>query len=207
MAVPAARYLVRFDEPERDLAADPPVQESAVVCQAPVIEDDSAERLLEAHRRGKEEGVAIARVVFERELAEARRGFAEQMEAARVRWNDEVIEKLANQMPAAFHDVEARIAACVSRILRPALLSAIRDEIISSLMSGFAKLRSGDSGHMISVSGSNAMLDKLRERLPELEMAIEFLPSDNVEVRATADQTVLESQIQAWLSVLDTGAE
>jgi hypothetical protein len=51
------------------------------------------------------------------------------------------------------------------------------------------------------------MLDKLRLRLPELESAIEFLPNDNVEVKVIADQTVFESQIQAWISVLVTDVE
>jgi hypothetical protein len=154
MAVPAARYLVCFDEVERDLGDGLQMQEAIVVCEAPVVEDDSAARLAEAYCRGKEEGLVIARAAFERDLAEGRRAFAEQMEVAQSRWIEEVVERLANQIPAAFQDVEARIAACVSRILKPALLAAMRDEVVSSLTLGLAKLRSGESGHIISVSGS-----------------------------------------------------
>ena len=207
MAVPAARYLVRFDKSERDRVSDRKPQEAIVVCQTPVVEDDSADRLQEAYCRGKEEGLAIARAAFENDLAEERCRFEQEMEVARSRWTEEVVERLADQIPVAFQDVEARIAASVARILRPALLAAVRDEVIASLTASLPKLRSGDGGRMIAISGSNAMLDKLRGRVPELEMAIEFLPSDNVEVKAIADQTVLDSQIQAWLSMLETNVE
>src|ERR1035437_7673644 len=103
MAVPAARYLVHFDEAEHDRGLDRQIREAIVVCETPIVEDNSAERSLEAYCRGKEEGLAIARTGFDKDLAEARHRFEEEMEVARSRWAEEVVNRLADQIPAVFH--------------------------------------------------------------------------------------------------------
>lgn len=207
MAVPAARYLVHFDEGERGRDSERRAQESVIVSDPQVVEDNSAERLQEAYLRGRDEGLAVARDGFDKDVAEVRHRFEEEMEVARARWAEEITNRLADQIPAAFRDVEERIALSVARILRPTLLAAVREDVLASLTSTLRKLRSGDGGHVICISGSGQMLEELRGRLPELERAIEFLPSQDIEVKATADQTILESQMCAWASLLDTVLE
>lgn len=207
MAVPAARYLVCFDQSECDQSSDRQAQEATMLAPEPVEEEDPVERVQDAFSRGKEEGLAIARAAFDGDLAEQRRRFEKEMEVARTQWTDEVVERLVEQIPTAFREVEARIAASVARILRPALLAAVRDDVIASLTSNLPKLRSGDGSRMIAISGPRTMLEKLRQRMPELETAVEFRPGHGVEVKAIADQTVLDSQIQSWLSMLESGAE
>jgi hypothetical protein len=203
MAVSAAKYLVCFDKtessPPPDRTPPPPI-----IAEPPPLEEvDSTEQIEEAYQRGREEGFASAREAFEAELAEERRRLEQEMATGRSQWVQEVVERLERQIPAAFEAIEAQIAESISRVLRPAIFAAVREEMISSLAANLRKLRSGEGAPLITVSGPSELLDNLRERAPELENSIEFVPGQTVEVKAIADQTVLDSQIQAWSSMLE----
>ena len=211
MAVPAAKYLVCFDKPDNEPAFDeapvpPIVAFQPLPAESDERERDTAAKIEEAYQRGKDEGFASARSLFETELDEARRRHEQAIESARAEWTRETADKLANQVSAAFQTVESLIAESVSRLLRPVFLTAVREDAIRSLASCLAKLRSGDSGRLISITGPQALLEELRKRLPESEAALEFLPSQAADIRVIAGQTIIDTQIQSWVSALEPNA-
>jgi hypothetical protein len=211
MAVPAAKYLVCFDKLDNDPAAEQTSVSAIVAFQPPPIDSEDSERdwvskIDEGYRRGKEEGFASARDLFESQLDEVRRQHDQAIESARAQWAQETADKLATQISAAFQTMETQIAESIVRVLRPVILAAVRDDAIRSLATCLAKLRSGGGGRLISIAGPQALLQELQKRLPESDSSLEFLPGQMADIRVTADQTVIDTQIQSWVSALEPNA-
>lgn len=208
MAVPAAKYLVCFDKPDNDPALEQKPVSTVVAFQPLPVENEDLERdwatkIEDAYRRGKEEGFTSARAAFENELDEAGRRHERAIEDARAQWTQETADRLAAQIADAFRTIEAQIAEGVSRLLRPFIQTAVREDAIRSLASCLEKLRSAGGERLISVTGPQALLEELQKRLPESGPSLEFLPSLTADIRVIADQTVIDTQIQSWVSTLE----
>ena len=106
-------------------------------------------------------------------------------------------------LTTACREIETNIASSVARILLPFLADAVRDKAIGSLVEQIAALTSirrcrcsgsPDPSELSISSGRNSDLAG--------RTGIEYEAADTVEVRVVADQTVIETQISAWMDRL-----
>jgi hypothetical protein len=201
MAIPIARYLVQFGAgppagPPGDRLGEP-AQEEEIAAAA---EEDRAREIEAAHARGSAEGQAAAQVEFDHRLAEERIGFEARMERERARWVTDEGNTLKETLDAAFKALEASLAGSVNRILEPFLGAALRGQVVQSLRENLSVLLSSDRHGMLRIAGPQDLLTALSEGLAPSSKAIEYLPNEAVDVTIVADQTVVESQLQAWIS-------
>jgi flagellar biosynthesis/type III secretory pathway protein FliH len=196
MAVPIARYLVRFGhEP-------PPAPEPVIEPAEPLVKlsaRELAEQIDAAHARGAEEAriattTAVAEVLdAERQQAEAR------MIAERIEWTTTQADRLAQDIARAFQSLETTLAASLAQVVKPLLSEAVRNRILSELAETLAQLLSDDNHPVIRVSGPSDLLEKLRQAV-STPRAIDYVAAEAAEVTITADGTLIRSQLQAWLA-------
>lgn len=203
MARPVAQYLARFG-PKGPAEAEGVVEVEAVakptisLDPSPASGDEFAHSMQLARDEGKAEGYAWARTEHTAELAQERLLFAAHLAAERAIWTEEESDKLAGKLGAAFAEMEANIAACVARVLRDFLIDLLRHKIVDDLVADIGALL-GDKEHaVIKISGAEDIVAALREKLSGHSPAIEFVQDHSLDVKIVADQTLIESRIEAW---------
>ena len=201
MPVPAAARLVEFKlvppppEPPRGSIQTFPRQKSP----AEVAAQRETERIAEAFLRGKYEGLDAARAEYETKLAEAETAFEERLVAQRSLWAGEQGAGLAERIDTAFETLGTDVGDAVAAILAPFLEEALRTRIVEELLRTLAKVLKGGRPASLKITGPDDLLDSIRRTLGDAAAAIEFEATSDVDVRVVADNTVIETQLEAWL--------
>ncbi|WP_187371584.1 hypothetical protein, partial [Methylobacterium oryzihabitans] len=134
----------------------------------------------------------------EARLAAERAAFAEHLEAERRLWGEAQADPLAAGLAAALSEIEARLADRVAEALVPVLDGVLRLQAVEELRGLLARLLADPAHPAIRVTGPEDLLAALAARLGPEAGAVAFAPADGVEVRVTADRTVIETQLAAW---------
>lgn len=164
---------------------------------------DKAMALEEAHARGFEEGQEAALAEVEAQLVELRNFYETQHELERSMWVSREADKVADQLNEGLQAIKTEIAERTARILKSFLTERIHRQAMDSLWEALETLLSHDRGVTLEISGREDFLQLLREKLSELKTAAVFTPSESVEVRVRVGQTVMETQLGAWLARLE----
>ncbi|KYH01399.1 hypothetical protein [Bradyrhizobium sp. DOA1] len=161
----------------------------------PALEAPPANLLDDAYRRGHAAGVAEG----DARLAEERVRSAVRLGEERAKWSDQQAATIVNGFEAACREIETNIASSVARILLPFLNEAVRDKAIGSLVEQIAALTGNSPVPAFKVTGPSELLDLVKVQLEKTRRTgIAYEAADSFEVRAVADQTVIETQISAW---------
>jgi hypothetical protein len=179
-AVPATSYLMEFG---RDGGLPLQRRDAASLAEA----DDAAARIDAAHASGFESGKAAAMAALEARLEDERASFARQLASARQAWVAEEGAKLAQRLSAGLGELEARIADTTARVLEPFLEAVL----------------SREPGIEVGVTGPEDLLQALRDGLAGRACAATYRPSDALDVRIVAGQTVLETRLAAWVAGIE----
>ncbi|MCP3387217.1 hypothetical protein NLM27_00290 [Bradyrhizobium sp. CCGB12] len=161
----------------------------------PAPEATPANLLDDAYRRGHAAGVSEG----DARLAEERVRSAIRLGEERAKWSDQQAATIVNGFEAACREIETNIASSVARILLPFLNEAVRDKAIGSLVEQIAALTGNSPMPVFKVTGPSELLDLVKVQLEKTRRTgIAYETADTFEVRAVADQTVIETQISAW---------
>jgi hypothetical protein len=202
-AVSIARYLAEFGniEPPREVIAAPEIPPAAP--DEPVSHIDVAQLTEEAHARGVEEGRAAAQTAFDAALAEERKSIQSRTILERSKWRAHEGQRLSEALGAAVERLKDEMAASLARILQPFLIAKLREEMVGALREALAAMLLDDRSPLIRISGPEDILNGLREGMEPSMRAIEFVPADSVDVTIVAQDTVIESQLRAWMARFD----
>jgi hypothetical protein len=207
-ARPVAQYLVRFgaqDAPEPAVATQDEL--TVLPLSAPAPAEDLAVSLEQAREEGHAEGLAAARAEHAAERARETLLFEARLSAERARWTKEESEKLATRFAAALAETEADIAASVARVLRGFLIEVLRRKAVDELADDVRALLEGKEHPIVEISGAADLLAMLRERLSRFADAIEYAPDQSPDVKVVADQTIIETRIEAWIERVEAISE
>lgn len=200
-----ALYLPDFarrSSPERP----PPAVEMATLEPATPAEDPG-KALAEAREQGRREALATARAEFERVRATDLVRYDERLLDERRRWTEAESDRLAAQMTAALQEIEAGLVSTVARILMPFVAERVRQTGLDELSETLTTLLSqGDAKTMI-VTGPADLLEPLKAKLGVYAPGVEFRPGAGPDVTATTGETVVETQIGAWIARLTAAVE
>lgn len=153
----------------------------------------------EAYRRGYAAGLAEGNAG----LAEERVRSAVRLGEERAKWSDQQAVAIVNGFGAACREIETNIASSVARILQPFLADAVRDKAVEALIEQIAALTSSSPVPVFRISGPGDVLERVREQLRTTgRTGVEYQQAETLEIRVVADQTVIETQIQAWTARL-----
>jgi hypothetical protein len=195
-AVPATAYLMEFG---RDGGLPLQRRDAASLAEA----DDAAARIDAAHASGFESGKAAAMAALEARLEDERASFARQLASARQAWVAEEGAKLAQRLSAGLGELEARIADTTARVLEPFLEAELRRQAIAALRAELEAVLSREPGIEVGVTGPEDLLQALRDGLAGRACAATYRPSDALDVRIVAGQTVLETRLAAWVAGIE----
>jgi hypothetical protein len=205
--IPIAQYLNRFERAEPTNVEAPRRQNALTLMPRVVpIAEDVETRLREAFEKGRQEGLAAARVESAAALASQRDEQDKLVEAERLVFQANEYAKLAEQISGGLIEIEDRIAATVARILRPYLTQEHATRITKALSDNLARILSGESAALLKISGPENLLNILRERLSKRHVQVEYSFEDGVDVTIETQQTVVQSQLQAWIDLIESTA-
>lgn len=165
---------------------------------------DVESRIEEARLRGAAEARAAAEAAQESALAAQRAAFEVKLAAERQRWTSEEGERLAALVSSRLLDIEQKISERVGRVLRPVVDAEVRRAAVSSLAETLRSMLLQGAYARLSVSGPSDLIASLDAHLGDARGAMSFAETDGVDLVVTADDTVLETRIGAWIRSLDT---
>ncbi len=198
-----ARSLPDF---ARNAGRPEPSFERTIVAPAPPAEDP-ATLLADAYDRGLREGTAAARAGFEQQRAADAARHEERIVEARRRWSEEESDRLAAEIAAGLQRLAAEIATDVARILAPFVAEAVRRSAIAELSEALTGLLTDGSARTMVVQGPQDLLDRLRPKLSVYAASLEFKVAASADILVTTGETIVETQIAAWLDRLAAAVE
>jgi len=206
---PVADFIPSFDFVETELSeiadavtgaeADTEIELPSFLSRAPREPAPDLEAIFE---RGRQAGLAEARIEAEAHLSRQRQEAAEALEQARRAWADDVAARLAVQIPEALEALGESLSDSVGRLLRPFLEGELHDAASRALIDQIRPLLAGENGMLIRVSGPARLLDTLRHVFPA-GCAVEFTENDATDVCIVAGETTIETRIAAWVARLE----
>lgn len=211
---PVALYLTPFDA----LRESEPQDGDIVVDEGGAGEVAREEALAENHsvllQRAREdaysEGIAAGGRAIEQELENQKCAFAARVEDARAQWAQQEGAQLAEALGAALAEIEAAIGSRVARVLRPFMRTALRDRAVAELEDAVGLILRGRDQPLIEISGAPDLIAALQSRLESrpdgVIAAIGWTPNSSSDVRVVANQTVIQSRIEAWMRRIEAEA-
>ncbi len=196
MPIPATALLVEFPIPVAGgTAARPP---RGMRPSDPAV--DPAEREKAAFERGRADGLAAGKEELAAKLEQASAEFEVRLAEERNAWASEEGAHLAENIRSAFAALESGIREAVAGILGPFVEESVRTRSVEELAQALSPLLSGGEQTNFQVRGPEDLLKALREKLGPAAAALTFEVSEDVDVRVVADRTLIETQLQSWLS-------
>ena len=127
---------------------------------------------------------------------------AAEVAQERKKWAEEEAALLAAAHRAAFEDFETRCAQAVANILRPFLIPLAIGRVTGALVENLETLFASRTRALFEISGPADLLDALREKFADRDAAIAFKPEETIDVRVRLDDTIIETQLEAWMTAL-----
>ncbi|WP_114943974.1 hypothetical protein [Microvirga calopogonii] len=181
-------------EPSPEPSPSPVVDRHAEIVASIEARVRAEER--EAARRGIEDAIAAEKARHMDDLSEQR-----------TIWVEEQAQQLSAQLAAAVDCLEANLSEKVANILRPFVAEAFRQQTLTEFKEVLATLLSGNEARLLKVSGPEDLLMALQDRLGSSRSLIEFSPGEHVEVSVTAQDTLAQTQLNAWTARLSQALE
>jgi flagellar biosynthesis/type III secretory pathway protein FliH len=163
-------------------------------------DDDPAEAAEAAFERGRQEGFAAAQEGMSAKLDEACAAFEARLAEQRAAWAADEGARLAEKIQSAFAALEDAIGAAVAGILGPFVEESLRTRVVEELAQALSPLLAGGQQTNFHVRGPEDLLNALREKLGTAAASLTFENSQDIDVRVVADRTVIETQLEPWLS-------
>jgi hypothetical protein len=201
------KLLTQFDANGRTKPAEKPKLPEPVAKPkeikrepAPAPKAETPANLLDdAYRSGYAAGISES----DAKLAEERIHSAIRLGEERAKWSDQQAVSIVNGFTAACRELETNVASSVARILQQFLADAVRDKAVEALVQQISGLMSNSSPPVFRISGPSDLLELVKAQLdPAKRMSIEYQVADALEIRVVADQTVIETQMSAWVERL-----
>jgi hypothetical protein len=191
--------LLRRVEAERAEAKAQAAQRSELAAQRSEL---APQRLEQSRLLAFEEGRESARRELEDERAKLREAVAAEVAKARAEWLAEQGEILAGAHRAAFDSFETRCAQAVANILRPFATRLLIGRVTEALAENLEALFAGAGQASFEISGPAELLDALREKFASRDVAVLYRPNERIDVRVAAGDTIIETQLGAWMTAL-----
>jgi hypothetical protein len=178
--------------------------------EKPDLRPSTSQRIEQGRLLAFEDGREAARRELEDEREKMRESLAAEVAQERKKWAEEEAALMAAAHRAAFEDFETRCAQAVANILRPFMIPLAIGRVTGALVENLETLFASRTRALFEISGPADLLDALREKFADRDAAIAFKPEETIDVRVRLDDTVIETQLEAWmtaLGALSQGAE
>ena len=201
MAHVLSRYLTEFQlDPADDDRAPRVGRPVSTRPTEPIV--DTEELIRAAEERTRRQMQETARQELQAAIALERTRAEENLAAERRKWSESEAERLTEQFSNAFQGLEKAVVSSVARILTPFLNEAWRDQVLAELETTLRMLLTDKQHTHLRVSGPEDILSTLSLRLEDYGSVIEFAINSEPDVKVLANDTIIETQLNAWASRL-----
>jgi hypothetical protein len=200
--ISAAKFIAEFGAEDKPKEASYVWPTQKQVFNAAPAGARTAPRTDDAYERGLAAGKAVALAEIETKLEAERVYYAQQLELERFTWANREADKLAEMFAAGIQEIETNIANVTARILKPYLAESAHRQAIAELFEALDTLIGKDQGVTLEISGPEDLLQLIREKLRDRNVAALFSPAQDVDVRVVAGQTILETSLGTWMDKL-----
>jgi hypothetical protein len=170
--------------------------------EMPEIRPSTSQRIEQGRLLAFEDGREAARRELEDERTRMRDALAAEVAQERKKWAEEEAVLLASAHRAAFDDFETRCAQAVANILRPFMSPLAIGRVTEALVENLEALFASRTQALFEISGPPDLLEALREKFVDRDASIAFKPEDTIDVRVRLDDTIIETQLGAWMTAL-----
>lgn len=159
----------------------------------------------EAHARGVLEGRASAQAEFGAAATAQAAAFEQRLTAERETWAAAEGARLGAAIAAGLEDIEQRISAIVSDVLKPFLGDQARAKAAFELSQALKGMLSKGDYAKITVSGPADLLAAMEQQMSG-QSGVSFVVADAAELTVSADETILSTRIDAWVDAIEGAA-
>ncbi|MBQ0824787.1 hypothetical protein KBI52_31770 [Microvirga sp. HBU67558] len=208
MAGTLASLLADFSSPAAGDVSGISLLRTAKVAPEPALEpqqpavDRQAELVRSVEARIRAEEKETARRMLEDAIAAERARHAEHMDAQRALWTEQQAQQLSARISEAIDHIDLSVSERVANVLRPFVSEAYRQQTLAEFKDVLAALLAGRGERLLTISGPDDLLSAMKPHLESYGSSIEFVPSDQIEVSATAQDTFVQTQLSSWASRL-----
>lgn len=196
-ALPVAYYL-------KELSGEPSRRGGRGLAMLGSSEESEVElQIGEAHARGVLEGRAAAQVDHDAAFAAQAAAFERKLAAERQSWAADQGGRLGELIAIAFDDLELRVSTLMSEVLKPVLTEQIRAKAVETLSQSLNDMLTKGDYAKIAVSGPADLLSALERRFAASHPGLSFVVAEGADVTVSADETILETRIGAWINSIE----
>jgi hypothetical protein len=175
--------------------------DSLVVREAAKAEE-LATRLAEAYACGRADGRAEASAEAAELRAADRAAAEEQAAAERIAFQLNEYARLEEALRAGFGAIGDKVGAAVARILAPFLAAQVVKRAANELRENIVRLYAGKAPGAIRIRGPEPVLSRLRERIADLPVEVEYVEHEGVEAVVEAGPTQIATELRPWADLL-----
>jgi flagellar biosynthesis/type III secretory pathway protein FliH len=154
----------------------------------------------ESYERGLQEGKAAGLAELEAKLEEQQRFFEHRQELERCTWANREAEVLTQKLQEGLREIENAVSNTVAHVLEPFLIECMREQAVTTLVETLEALLTKGEGTNLEICGPEDLLQLLREKLVIQGIKAAFTPANTPDLRVKVGQTVIETQLAAWIS-------
>jgi hypothetical protein len=164
---------------------------------------DTAQLSEQAFARGVENGKALARLMFDSQLAEEVAKLQAELASERDRWMHDEAVKFGNAMQAALGAIEQNIASATARILQPFLSKTLQTQAVAELQEMLQALLNKGSELRVDIFGPPDLVRALVAGLQCKDAVVTSHEGSQCDLRVELGQTVLETRLAAWFGKIE----
>ncbi len=205
MSLALSRYLKDFSVEQvppphaEDMAFTEPAEFIESPMEPPV--DVEAERRA-AYAEGHEAATLELSQKHQAELDAMAESFRAEMEALRIRYEEQAAEKIAADMTRIATALGQAISSETAAVLAPIMTETLTAKAVADLADLVkAAILDGSAGS-ISVSGPRHLFEILRARLGDDGASLRHVEAQDVDLTVTIGESVLVTRMSAWAASL-----
>ena len=190
------------DEPEPVAIAAPPVVRGGD-SMAPSIgferlPETSTSVLEDAFKRGFEEGQREAEARMAHDLGEQRAAAEMKLDQARKTWAADFGQVLAQELVAGVERMHNLLADNFVDVLVPIIRDEARSDAVRKIAEAIRTTAPSDWDGPIVIEGPADLVKALQDDLGDMKAIIEPRTRDGIDIKVTINETILETQLEAW---------
>ncbi|MGY5778606.1 hypothetical protein [Rhizobium sp. LEGMi135b] len=205
MSLTLSRYLKDFSAEQvplphvEDMAFAEPVEFAESPLEPPV--DVEAERRI-AYAEGHEAATRELTQKHQAEIDGMAQSFRAEMDALRIRYEEQAAEKIAADMTRIATMLGQAISTEAAAILAPIMTETLTTKAVADLAELVrAAILDGSAGP-ISVSGPRHLFELLHDHLGDAGALLRHFEADDVDLTVTIGESVLVTRMSAWAASL-----
>jgi hypothetical protein len=161
-----------------------------------------AEERLSVQDAAVAEALATARAEFDAIRATDRDAFERRLAERETEILASVGETLSGQVTEGLAAIEERVGRQVGTVLLRFLDQAVHERAVSELIEAVSALVTGGSASRVRIAGPAALVERVEAAIAPMGVPVERGEGSTADVSVTIDDTVVETNIAAWMERL-----